>query len=108
MQPFVHHRSLDAGEEAFATTLVGVLKEPSGHPDSRSSDSIEFISHECENSRLRNYEISVSLEGDLDGGFPEKQRVVASARLHRHEAGLARGHPPGLVDVRVRPGHRQT
>src|SRR5690242_15043811 len=68
---------------------------------------VELVSDERENGSLRDYQISVSLERDLDRGLPEKERVIAPACLHRQEPRLARRDAPGLVDVRVRTRHGQ-
>src|SRR5215207_11763404 len=56
-----------------------------------------FIADQCENRALGDDEIGVTLERDLDGGFAEKQRVVASAGLHWNESGFPQRSSPRLV-----------
>ena len=47
---------------------------------------------------MGNDEVRLVLEGDLDGGLPEKKRVVARTRLHGEELrGLALRGSPRLV-----------
>src|SRR5690349_21128974 len=65
------------------------------------------ITHERENRALRNHEIGVAFEGDLDGSFAEKQGVVACARLHGNESGFPQRSSPRLVATLAWVRHRK-
>src|SRR5688572_10285882 len=66
-----------------------------------------FTAHQREDRALRDYQVCLTLERDLDGGLPEEQRVVADSRLHWNEPVLARTRAPGLVAQLRRIGHGQ-
>src|SRR5436190_7968349 len=48
------------------------------------------VPDEGEDRRLRNHEVALAFECDLDGRLTEEQRVVADLCLHRDKARLAR------------------
>src|SRR5688572_9398388 len=66
------------------------------------------FAHQGQNRCLRHDEIAVAFERDLDGGTPEKQRVVADLGLHRDEPRFACRGSPRLVGRLPRIGHRQS
>src|SRR2546423_2313851 len=67
----------------------------------------QLVAHQSEDCRLRDDQVAIALEGDLDRRLAEKQRVVAGSCLHRYEARLARRHSPRLLDVRIGTRHRK-
>src|ERR1700694_2784547 len=68
----------------------------------RSSAS---TSHENENRRLWHYEVRLALECDLDGGFPEEQRLIDQFRLQRWLLHVGAVDLPGFLIHAGRFGH---
>src|SRR5688572_2793694 len=67
-----------------------------------------FAPHQRENRALRDDQVCLALEGDLDGCLPEKKRVVTRLGLHGYETMFARTGAPRLVAHLRRIRHRQS
>src|SRR5574338_38489 len=65
--------------------------------ESRASVLHIAIPHQCENRALRDHEVRISLERDLDGGLAEKERVVAGAGLDGNESRFPQRSSPRLI-----------
>ena len=71
------------------------------------SSLVRAVAHQRENGRLRHDEVAIALEGDFDTRLTEEQRVVADARLHRHESRFTACRAPRLVAQLPGIGHRK-
>src|SRR5204862_1271812 len=65
-----------------------------------------LLAHQRGDGRLRDHQIAVPLERDLDCCLAKKERVVAEPSLHGHEAHLTRRLLPWLFAVRIERRHR--
>src|SRR5215207_7584109 len=66
-----------------------------------------LVADQGKDRALRDHQVRVSLERDLDGGFAKKERVVAGACLHWNESGFAQRSSPRLLAALAGIGHRQ-